>query len=321
MGEIVKKDKENKGTSVLPDWVGKVALLLRIVAKVSPNLAAKFMATMWFKPFMPEQKQYVIDWQNTADEELVLQRGQAFLFSGVFSESDQKVSQDTHLDESKPLVVCVHGWRGRAHQMRRFVPELLARGFRVVMVNLPAHTGRVESGVGKNHTHIYECAAALKEINAKIGSIDSVIAHSFGAPTTALALDGDFKLRKLVMVAANLDINYLLNEYAIAFDLQYLTPRIEQHIKKYCDKHIFSGAWESLTTELIIANLINAKEVDFWHDPEDTEINVAINEVVHKQLKQRQQTSHIHEVPSVGHFDILKDSTAIQRVCDSLKST
>jgi pimeloyl-ACP methyl ester carboxylesterase len=38
-----------------------------------------------------------------------------------------------------PAVLLAHGWGGRATQMRRFVPPLLAAGFRVIAYDQPAH--------------------------------------------------------------------------------------------------------------------------------------------------------------------------------------
>ncbi len=297
-------EQSKNGTSVLPDWVDKVSSILRIVAFVCPSLAAKFMATIWFKPFMPKPKQYVLDWQQSAQEKIDLNLGQAFLFYN-----------DSPSFEEQPLVVCVHGWRGRAHQMRRFTPVLLKRGFRVMMVNLPAHFGQ-----GENYTHIYECADELKEIHEKFGPIDSIITHSFGSPATALALNENFKIRKFIMIAPNLDINYLLNEYAAAFGLQKLIPKITQYIKQYCDRNIFPGSWENLTIETLLHNLNFSEEVEIWHDLLDTEISIETNQTVFQMLLERGQTAKLTELQGLGHFKILKNQETIDSICTGLMS-
>ena len=295
-------EKSKNGTNVLPEWVDKFDSILRIVALFSPSLAAKFMATMWFKPFMPKPKQHVLDWQQNAQQKIDLNVGQAFLFHNVSPSYEQQ-----------PLVVCMHGWRGRAHQMRRFIPVLLECGFRVVMVNLPAHSGQ-----GKNYTHIYECADALKEIQEQLGSIDSIIAHSFGSPATILALNENFKIRKFMMVAPNLDINYLLNEYATAFGLQKLIPKINQYIKQHCDKNIFPGSWENLTIQTLQHNLKFVEEVEIWHDLLDTEISIKANQIVFQSLLDRGQMAKTIEVQGLGHFKILKDQDTVDRICYGL---
>ena len=303
---MTTKNNDNlslNGTNVLPDWADKMGVILRFFARFFPNKVAGFMAAMWFKPFMPKAKPHVIEWQNKADKKIQLTKGQAFLFLG-----------DENKDiKENPLVVCVHGWRGRAHQMRRFLPVLLDRGFRVVMVNLPAHSDDDE-----NKTHLYECGDVIKELNQEMGPIDSVIAHSFGSPSVALALEGKLPLRKFIMVAANLDINHLLTEYAKAFKLEWLLPKINQQIKKRCDKDIFEGSWDSLNMDTVLNSLASVEELQFWHDPKDTEICIATNEEVNRRLIDKGQKSSIQEVENVGHFDILKSKEIVEKICNEL---
>jgi len=303
MPENLSTDAQpEKASNVLPDWVNKLGSVLRILAVVSPGLAAKIMAIIWFKPFMSEPKKHVIDWQNSAQQKIDISLGQAFLFRN-----------EDHIDEQQPLVVCVHGWRGRAHQMRRFVPELLELGFRVVVVNLPAHSGQ-----GRNYTHIFEGANMLQEIQKSVGPIDSVIAHSFGSPVTTFALNENLQLRKFIMVAPNIDFRYLLNNYAKSFGLQKLIPKIEEDIKQHCDQKIFLGSWDKLTMETLQEHLMHVEEVQIWHDVLDTEINIEINQILVQSLLERKQAAKIIEVQDVGHFNILKDQDTVAGICRSL---
>ena len=290
------------GTSVLPSWVAKAGFVMRFLSFFFPSLVARFMAIIWFKPFMPKPKKHILEWQDSADKEIDLNAGQAFLFQG-----------NATLAAEQPLVVCVHGWRGRAHQMRRFLPELLALNFRVVMVNLPAHSGQ-----GKNHTDIYECANAITKIHKEIGPIDSIITHSFGSPVAALALSEDLQVRKFTMIAPNLNFTYLLNEYANAFGLRRLIPKIEHYIRMYCDKELFSGAWDKLNIHTLEQKLRYVQEVKIWHDKFDKEISIETNLAIHKILQNRQQSSEVIDVQDVGHFDILKNNETIQQVCADL---
>lgn len=298
--------EKNKGTDVLPSWTRKVANTLRLIARFMPSTVAKFMAKMWFKPYMSKQKQHVIDWQDKADQEILLSKGQAFLFS-TGGEDEHGASAD------KPLAVCIHGWRGRGHQMRRFVDPLLERGFRVVMVNLPGHCDKDD-----NRTHLYECADIIKQLAQKVGPIDTIIAHSFGSPVTALALNEKMQLRKVVFIAGNFNIRHLLTQYALAFDLEYLVPKIEQHLQTMCDELIFQGAWDSLKVDVVTKNLLHAEDVQFWHDPQDTEISIPTNNQIHQFLKEKNRATSINEVANLGHFDILKSDDVVERICDRL---
>jgi len=83
-----------QGTEVLPQWAGKLVVVLKILTKFMPKSVAAFMARMWFKPFMPKQKAHVLKWAESADQTYSFKKGQVTLFG----------------DEKLPLVVCVHGW-------------------------------------------------------------------------------------------------------------------------------------------------------------------------------------------------------------------
>ena len=121
-----------------------------------------------------------------------------------------------------------------------------------------------------------------------------------------------------MMVAPNLDINYLLNEYAAAFGLQRLIPKIMQYIKQHCDRNIFPGSWENLTIQTLLHNLNFSEEVEIWHDLLDTEISIETNQIVFQSLLECGQTAKLTEVQGLGHFKILKDQETIDRICTEL---
>jgi pimeloyl-ACP methyl ester carboxylesterase len=105
------------------------------------------------------------------------------------------------LNGRRGTVVIVHGWTSAALYMLAFVDPLLALGFDVVCFDLPAHgrsTGRT--------TDLRQCARALQLVAARIQDVYGIVAHSFGGPVTALALDDDgasnLDIRKIALLAA-----------------------------------------------------------------------------------------------------------------------
>lgn len=284
---------ENKGTQVLPAWADKVGKILRLINSISPTFAARLMAILWFKPFMPKSKLHVRQWYDSANHIVPLSFNNAYIFGKI----------------DRPLVLCVHGWRGRGHQLRRFVDPLLAKGFCVAMINLPAHGDR-----GKNRTDIYECADMVNEVWDKVAPIDSIIAHSFGCPVSVLSFSEKYKPRKLAIIAGNFDIVYLLEQYAAAFNLGSLAGKISQQIRMICDKHIFKGSWDQLSNDTMLEK-IKGVETRFWHDPTDVEINVAVN----VELSNHLVNSSVIDVPRAGHFNILKLAYVIDSVCDFIE--
>src|SRR5262245_43161631 len=67
-------------------------------------------------------------------------------------------------DESRPVVLVVHGWAGRATQFRKFYVPINAAGFRMVGFDGPAH-GR-SSGL---KTSILEFEEVLRAVFGAVG--------------------------------------------------------------------------------------------------------------------------------------------------------
>jgi pimeloyl-ACP methyl ester carboxylesterase len=96
-------------------------------------------------------------------------------------------------------ILLVHGWESRGTAMRSFVPGLVARGYRVVAFDGPAH-GNSE---GKR-TNLPHFAGAVKAMIKRLGDVHGIITHSFGGASTVYALswmESDVRVEKLVMIA------------------------------------------------------------------------------------------------------------------------
>jgi len=97
---------------------------------------------------------------------------------------------------SGPAVLLVHGWEGTHAHLDAFVAPLLARGARVVAVDLPAHgesAGTMSS--------LADCGEALANLGAHLGPLAGVIAHSAGSPSTALALRAGMRAERVALIA------------------------------------------------------------------------------------------------------------------------
>jgi pimeloyl-ACP methyl ester carboxylesterase len=97
---------------------------------------------------------------------------------------------------SGPPVLLVHGWEGSHVDLDAFVAPLLARGMRVVALDLPAHG--MSSGTTAS---LPECGRAVLAIAARIGPLAGAIGHSAGAPSIAIALQGGLDVARVALVA------------------------------------------------------------------------------------------------------------------------
>ncbi len=110
------------------------------------------------------------------------------------------------------IVLLVHGWESRGTALRSFVPELLAKGFRVVTFDGPAHG----NSYGKQ-TNLLHFGGAIRAIINYLGDVEGIIAHSFGGASTVFALsklDNSIALNKLVLIAVPAQLDKVIESFA-----------------------------------------------------------------------------------------------------------
>lgn len=98
--------------------------------------------------------------------------------------------------EGERQVLVVHGWSGGASQFTSFVQPLLDKGFRVVMLDMPAHgsaDGRMSS--------VVHFARALDAVRKEFGPFYAVLAHSLGAAAVTHAVSTGMDVTRAVFVA------------------------------------------------------------------------------------------------------------------------
>lgn len=95
-----------------------------------------------------------------------------------------------------PNVLLVHGWDGSRRDLADIALALDRAGGRVVALDLPAHGFSEGEKISAE-----DAAAAIIAVAAKEGPFAAVIAHSFGCPSTVLALEGGLETNAVVFFA------------------------------------------------------------------------------------------------------------------------
>ena len=95
-----------------------------------------------------------------------------------------------------PAVVLVHGWGGRAAQLRSFVVPLMARGYSVVAFDAPGH-----GMTGGRESSIVHMAAALEAVLKEIGPAAAIVGHSVGGAVAGYVLSRGAPVKKAVLLA------------------------------------------------------------------------------------------------------------------------
>ena len=119
-------------------------------------------------------------------------------------------------DGDGPTVLIVHGWISHSGRFAELVEALRQRGMRVVAFDAPAH-GRS----GGRRADLPAFRTAIEAVATRFGPVHAVLAHSFGALSTAawLAATPLPTLRAAVLVGMMRDAAYLIDSFRLAMQL------------------------------------------------------------------------------------------------------
>lgn len=195
---------ERRIPGLSPSLKRRARTLFRVLAALSPELAARFAAHVFLRP-RPRP--------ITPDDAQFLRGARASRLSTAHG-----AVQVYEWPARGPTVLVMHGWYSHAARLRVIIQELQQLGLRVVAFDAPAH-GR---SAGR-HADLHRFRDALEAVIAAHGPIDAILAHSFGAlaATTWLAEDrAAAQLRAAVLVGAPRDVGYLFDSFVQVLELR-----------------------------------------------------------------------------------------------------
>lgn len=109
-----------------------------------------------------------------------------------------------------PTTLVVHGWGGRGAQFAALVAALVERGRRVVAFDAPAHGDTPGA-----HATLDDFARATAAVAAWAGPLEAVVAHSFGAAATTIALGRGVVADRVAFVAPFFQLAVSLQRFAV----------------------------------------------------------------------------------------------------------
>ncbi len=156
-------------------------LMLGLYGRIAPRQAARLLADLISRPGGQNPTQ---PWELASGTD-----GKAIeLRTGLRARS---------WGESGPLVLALHGWRGRTTQFRPLAAMLLERGMRTVALELPGHG--ISTGDSATPRLIGEL---LIEIERITGPVHAAVGHSFGGAALGAGLVYGFRPQRLVIVSS-----------------------------------------------------------------------------------------------------------------------
>jgi len=272
-------------------------ILLRIIRALFPILerVAPFLADRIFRMVFYVPLRY-----PTPDREKLVEK-EGVEFSIIVG--DKTVRGHQWGEPSHPYVLLVHGWAGRATQFRKFIPALLAKGYRVVGPNGPAH-GRSDGRI----TSIPEFEQMFKAIFQKFGEPAGVITHSFGGAAVLYAVMNGLPVRKLVNIASPSIGDEILKTFLRAINGSWVSA---ERFKAYVIRHA-GKPFDEFTALYAVKHLPKPIDLLVVNDEQDTDVVFRSAE----ELIKAYPSARLLKTTGLGHNRILKDENVIAAAVD-----
>jgi pimeloyl-ACP methyl ester carboxylesterase len=196
-----------------------------------------------------------------------------------------------------PRVLLVHGWEGRGAQLGALAAPLVERGYRVVTFDAPAH-GDSPGSIAS----IVHFARAIRAVARAYGSLEAIVSHSMGGPSTAWALTEGPLAKRVVMICPPIDVRDFTRQLSHALALgEPVRAAVEARLARRLgvapeDLHVAKLA-RRMTTPLLLV-----------HDEDDREVRIGCSE----RIAASWPGAELVRTRGLGHRRILKDPAVIE---------
>jgi pimeloyl-ACP methyl ester carboxylesterase len=250
---------------------------------VAPRAAERQAASLFFIPRRRATAELPADWTRTTVEHM------AVWTAGC-----------------GPTVLLTHGWEGSAADFVPLASALAANGYRVALVDLPAH-GKSQG----RSTNIVECMRAISAVADALGGVDVAVGHSFGAMTTALAVaESRIAARTVVLFAPVATPNQFIRPFSRMLGLPTARARgvlrhIEQRVGRSVDSFDVPSAVRGLAVPMLIL-----------HDPRDRVAEWSYARAIAAAWPR----SRLLSCDGLGHRRLLDDADTLARAVEFIRT-
>lgn len=204
-----------------------------------------------------------------------------------------------------PTILFVHGYTGRGTQVAAFVEPLLAKGFKVVSFDAPAH-GETPGKIGD----VYKQYDVLAAVFRQFGPFHGIITHSFGGVTLGLQDKKDFADSRVVLLSIPKDCTTILDIYKRTFGVSdaVIDIFLVRLKKEYGDR---------VVDDLTVMNNTHkyGPNTLIVHDEDDADFPVESGETVANSIA----GSTFIKTKGLGHIKVLYDDQVVNAVINFMK--
>ncbi|MCI0627844.1 MAG: alpha/beta hydrolase [Acidobacteria bacterium] len=274
-------------------WItGMLRLGFRLGGRVSPHTASQAALWLFTKPYRSP----------------ILPKEDALLAMARCYDLGHKNGTLAVMEWGEgPVILCVHGWSSRGLRFSPLIEVFADAGYRVVTFDAPAH-GR-SSG---SHIDLMDYVDALMQVAGKVGPLHGIVAHSFGATATLLALEKGLTAEKAVFFSA---LNGLRGPLDYLAERLQMAPEVLQAVKGIFETK-FNRSIESLEAVRIVPKLTTPPLLVF-HDRDDPLLPY------HNALDLTGVWKNSQLIGTLGtsHHSILDDPAAIRMTLSFFRTT
>ncbi|MEU4602800.1 alpha/beta fold hydrolase [Kribbella sp. NPDC023972] len=260
-----------------------------MLERIAPAVGVGFLNRLWFRvPAVPEQ---------TRRPRGELPTPTPFEVGGIRGQSYG----------AGPAIYLVHGWGGWGLQLAAHIQPLVDSGFRVITYDAPSHGDSAPGREGKGASTLLELADALKVVVAARGPAYGVVAHSLGAPATALALRDGLDVERVVFIATATDFTETLDQMQAFLGFG---PRIRAGFLRRFEARF--GPMDSFRMDSVIPSIASRRPLPpllLVHDRSDPETSYQGSvDVLAHWPGARLETSE-----GLGHRRVLRDPDLVKK--------
>lgn len=261
---------------------------IRILGLLAPSLAAVWMYRIWFSTRRYRESEHDKRWRQQAQLQML-------------DHPCGRIAVYRWGEPDMPLVLCLHGWNGRASQFATMLPALLKAGYQVVAFDAPGH------GNSEGHsTNIFRIAAVLQTVVERYPPPQAVICHSFGGMVAAYAIKHlDIRVAKLIMIASPISNRYLIEMFA---DSLGIGQRVMRRFDKMIRTEFGEDVYEKISAE---QNLKNSElPILLIHDKQDKAVSWRNSE----RIVEAAGNAVAIYTEGHGHRRLLRDRKLIRKI-------
>lgn len=266
----------------------------RILGLLAPTLAAAWAYRIWSSTHRFRESEHDKRWRLQARLQ-ILAHGYGNIAVYHWGEPE------------RPVVLCVHGWNGRASQFTGMLPALLKAGYQVVAFDAPGHGNSTG-----NTSNLFRISEVLQSVAQSHPQLQAVITHSFGGMAAAYAIKHlGLQVRKLIMIASPVSGHYLADMFAQSLGIN---QRVMSRFDKRLRHEFGDDVYERISVEQNLRD--NNLPILLIHDKQDKAVSWRNSE----RIKAVAAQAVVIYTEGHGHRRPLRDKKLIRQIVTFLQS-